>query len=186
MLLVYVVIASVLIGYITGGRLRNYSNKPFRKVLLPVFAFFIEAMIGPLDQLLHIPTAQWLGWLVLLEYIMLFIFLIYNYRYRGIELLALSTVTNFAVIAANDYRMPVSPVIFKYPELMHFVERIQNGSLPEYTLVDYDGPLWYLGDTIPMFGGLASMGDLIMAMAVMVIVLTFMHAKPAEKIAPLD
>ena len=180
MLLVYVVIAAVLIGYITGGRLRNYANQPFRLVMLPCIAFMIEAALVPLGEIIPLPIARWMSWAVLVEYILLAVFSAFNYRQRGIETLAVATVMNFSVIMANDYRMPVSPVIYEYPELMHFVNRIQAGELPEYCLVDWDGPLWYLGDTIPMFGGLASVGDLVMAAAVLVIVLTIMHAKPAK------
>ena len=98
------------------------------------------------------------------------------------KLLGVATVTNFAVIAANGFRMPVTPLIYEYPELYSFEERIQAGELPEYVLVDWDAPLWFLGDTLPLFGGLASVGDLLMAAGVILIISGCMkNPAPASK-----
>ena len=43
MLLVYGIVAAILIGYLTGGRARNYLAQPLRGVLLPALALAIEA-----------------------------------------------------------------------------------------------------------------------------------------------
>ena len=173
MLLVYFVIAAVPVGYLLGGRLRNYLNAPLRCVLLPCLAFLVEACFGMLQQL---PTEIWLGGAVCLEYALLALFVWLNRHRRGVKLLGAATLANFAVIAANGFRMPVTPVIYDYPQLHSFVERIQSGALPEYVLVDWDAPLWFLGDTLPMFGGLASVGDLLMAAAVMLIIIGCMKS----------
>ena len=76
--------------------------------------------------------------------------------------------------------MPVTPVIERYPALSVFAERIAAGELPEYVLVSWDAPLWFLGDTIPMFGGLASMGDILLAAGMLLLVVGLMRQKPEE------
>jgi hypothetical protein len=77
--------------------------------------------------------------------------------------------------------MPVTPIIERYPELTVFSERIIAGELPEYVLVSWDGPLWFLGDTIPMFGGLASVGDILMAIGMLQLIVGLMKAKPENE-----
>ena len=50
----------------------------------------------------------------------------------------------------------------------------------EYTLVGWDGPLWWLGDTIPVLWvvpGLASVGDLGLAAGVFVLMQEIMCPK---------
>ncbi len=182
MLLVYVLLAAIPIAYIMDGRLRNYLAKPLRLVFFPCFAFMIEASFGMIGRILDRPAADWLGYAVGLEYLLLALFIIFNWSYPGVKLLGASTLVNFLVIFANGFRMPVTPLIYNNPALSGLVERIQSGELVEYVLVDWDGPLWFFGDTIPMFGGLASIGDLLMAAAVVVIICNCM--KPPKRSLP--
>ena len=181
MLLVYFVIAAIPIGYLLGGRLRNYLRNPLKFVLLPCVALLIEASFGWIDAHIGLDTQQWLGWAVCLEYALLGVFIWQNRKLRGVKLLGLATLTNFIVMLANGFRMPVTPLIYEYPALASFVERIQAGELPEYVLVDWNAPLWFLGDTIPIFGGLASIGDLLMAVGILVIIVGLMKSpEPAS------
>ena len=45
MILLYMIALSVLVGYIRGGRLKHYLDKPLSGVFLPVVAFALEAAI---------------------------------------------------------------------------------------------------------------------------------------------
>ena len=180
MLLVYVLLAAIPLGYIMGGRLRNYMAHPLRLVFLPCFAFLIEASFGFLKKILRFPPSVWLGYVVGLEYLLLAVFILCNWKRKGVKLLGASTLVNFLVILSNGFRMPVTPLIYNYPKLSGLIERIQSGELVEYVLVDWDGPLWFFGDTIPLFGGLASVGDLLMAAAIVVILVNLMKA-PKKK-----
>lgn len=177
MLLVYFVIAALPIGYLMGGSLSNIKYAKLRLAILPCAAFLLEASIGIIAQLLDAPPSEWLPKLVRTEYLLLTIFIWLNYRMRGMDMLGAATLVNYIVIAANGYRMPVTPIIYEYPKLHHFVERIQTGKLPEYVLVDWNGPFWFLGDTLPLGNGLASIGDLLMAIGVMIIIIDMMMAE---------
>jgi len=179
MLLVYVVLGAIPVGYLLGGRLSNYLNAPLRCVLLPCAAFLTEASFGYLTG--RFDPACWLGPAVCFEYVLLGGFVWVNRRRKGMKLLGAATLTNFAVIAANGFRMPVTPVIERYPELAAFSERIASGNLPEYVLVSWDAPLWFLGDTIPMFGGIASAGDLLMAAGMLLLIVGVMRKKEADE-----
>lgn len=177
MLLVYFVIAAIPIGYLAGGSLHNIRYARLRFVILPCAAFLLEASFGLINLLVDGPPSQWLGKAVCIEYLLLTLFIWINHRMRGMDILGAATLLNFIVISANGYRMPVTPVIYDHPELYHFVERIQNGALPEYVLVDWNAPFWFLGDTLPLGKGLASIGDLLMAAGIMILIITMMKAK---------
>lgn len=180
MLLVYCVIGAIPIGYLLGGRLGNYLHAPLKMVLLPSAALLVEASFGYLAGIDGLAPADWLCWAVSLEYILLALFMGINWKRRGMKLLAAATAANFAVIAANGFRMPVTPIIERYPELAVFSERIIAGELPEYVLVSWDAPLWFLGDTIPMLGGLASVGDILMAAGMLLLIVGLMRQKPEK------
>lgn len=181
MLLVYAVIAAVLIGYIKGGRLAHYIDQPLEMVYLPALAFMIEACFGLMYKYVSLPPSEWLCWAVRLEYLLLALFILSNWRRTGMKMLGFATLANFVVIAVNDFRMPVSPFVYDYPKLAGLVARIQSGELMEYVLVGWDGPLWYMGDTIPMFGGLASVGDILMAIAMIQLIPGLMKKKRRKK-----
>ena len=185
MLLVYGVAAAILAGYLAGGRLRNYLVRPLRGVLLPALALLIEACFGPLAA--RWDPDLWLGWAKCAEYALLAAFLFLNRRRRGVKLLALATAANFAVISLNGFSMPVTPIVYDDPALSGLIARIEAGELPEYALAGWDAPLWFLGDTIPLFGGLASVGDLLMAAGMFLLVFDLMRQKSdanAQKSAP--
>ena len=182
MLLVYFVIGAIPIGYLLGGKLSNYLHAPLDLVMLPSLAFLVEASFGKLVELEGLAPSEWLCWAVSLEYSLLALFILTNWKRKGMKMLGAATLANFAVIAANGFRMPVTPIIERYPELAVFSQRIMAGELPEYVLVSWDGPLWFLGDTIPMFGGLASVGDILMAIGMMQLIVGLMRTKPKKKV----
>ena len=181
MLLVYCIIAAVLVGYITGGRLSNYLISPLKAAFLPCLAFSIEASFGFIGELTGLPSEIWLIYAVITEYSLLALFIWFNRKQRGVKLLGLATLANFAAMSVNGFRMPVSPLIYNYPTMSGFVDRIRTGSLPEYVLVNWDSPLWFLGDTIPLFDGLASIGDILMAIALFLLILSVMKKTAAEE-----
>lgn len=182
MLLVYGIVAAILIGYLMGGRARNYLAQPLRGVLLPALALAIEACFGLLAKRWE-PTL-WLGWATCAEYALLAAFVALNFRRRGAKLLALATALNFAVIACNGFSMPVTPIVYDYPALASLIDRIEAGALPEYALVGWDAPLWFLGDTIPLFDGLASAGDLLMAAGMFLLIFDLLRQKPPAQNGP--
>lgn len=178
MLLVYFVILAVPLGYLLGGKLKNYGEHPLKWLLAPCAAFLLEACFGLIGRITGLPARIWLPWAVIGEYLLLALFILANRRRRGMGLLGAATLINFTVIAANGFRMPVSPLVYENPAMEGLVRRIQAGELHEYVLVDWDGPLWFLGDTIPIGNGLASIGDLLMALGVLVLILHLMDARP--------
>ena len=180
MILVWVLLAAVLIGYVRGGRLSHYLDAPLRGIFLPVAAFLMEAAI-PLWQRLFGAAENWLALEVLMQYALLFAFCGLN-RERKLPmiLIALASACNLAAMAANGFCMPVSPVIYENAVFASFIADVQSGRLCEYTLVDFGAPLWFLGDTIPitvLSPGVASVGDFLLGAGVFALIQNIMKKK---------
>lgn len=94
----------------------------------------------------------------------------------GIGMLA-----NFAAIADNGFCMPVSPIIHHFPVAAETASMIAQGKVVGYVLVDWNTRLWFLGDTIPLLSGLASVGDILMAVGLLIVIVTKMTTRPKKK-----
>lgn len=179
MILVWVLAAAVAVGYLRGGRLSRYMDRPLHWLGLPIAAFLLEASI-PLWQRLPWPEAWWLPAEVLAQYALLLLFCWRNREHPWpMGLIALASVCNLAAMGANGFRMPVSPAVHDYPAFSRFVEAVRAGLLPEYVLVGYDAPLWFLGDVLPVTvgtPGMASVGDLFLGAGVFLLMQRLMGA----------
>ena len=183
MLMLACLALSVLIGYARGGRLKHYLENPLRGLWLPIAAYALEFSFGTLENMLPWPPSTWLGVAVCMEYAMLFAFIWLNRARKAFWVIAISSLLNFIVIAANGFRMPISPVVYGYPIFENIVARVGAGEMVEYTLVGWDGPLWWLGDTIPVpwvTPGLASVGDIGLAVGVFILIQEAMCPKKRQ------
>ena len=184
MLMLAALLFSVLVGYARRGRLSRYLEAPLRGLWLPIVAYALEFSFGALEAILPWPPASWLGIAVCAEYAMLFVFVWLNRARKAFWVIAVSSLLNFAVIAANGFRMPISPVVYDYPQFAGIVERVGGGELVEYTLVGWDGPLWWLGDTIAVLWitpGLASVGDIGLAVGIFILIQEIMCPKAPKR-----
>ncbi len=179
MILVWVLMAAILIGYLRGGRLSRYLDRPLRWLGLPIAAFLLEMSL-PLWQRLPVPETMWLAAEVLVQYALLLLFCYLN-RGHGwaVGLMALGMVCNLAAMGANGFRMPVSPLVFEHPAFAPFLDMLRAGQLPEYVLAGYDAPLWFLGDVLPITigdPGMASVGDCLLGIGVFMLMQRLMGA----------
>ena len=107
MLLIWVLAAAVLTGYLRGGRLKHYVQEPLGWLACPIVAFALEALI-PLWQRLSLPETVWLGCMVLAQYALLLLFC-YRNRSRGISMLLIGLASLKTGDQAAWLGTPVSP-----------------------------------------------------------------------------
>lgn len=189
MMLVWVLLAAVLVGYLRGGRLSRYLDHPLCWLGLPIAAFLLEMSL-PLWQRLPVPETVWLAGEVLVQYSLLILFCCLNRRQGWpMGLMTLGMVCNLAAMSANGFRMPVSPAVFEHPAFASFLEMLKAGQLPEYVLVGYDAPLWFLGDVLPITvgaPGMASVGDCLLGAGVFLLMQRLMGAGRKAKQAAVE
>lgn len=65
------------------------------------------------------------------------------------------------------------------PEAQKTLEMIRAGEILDYVIVGWDAPLLFLGDVIrlPFLPGLASVGDLVLAAGVFLLILEIMGSR---------
>ena len=101
-----------------ADRLRHYLERPLRGLWLPIAAYALEFSFGALESDTAV-AARPCGWALpsARNTRMLFVFLWRNRARKAFWVIAISSLLNFAVIAANGFRMPISPVVHDYPHL---------------------------------------------------------------------
>ncbi|MDD2954704.1 MAG: DUF5317 domain-containing protein [Oscillospiraceae bacterium] len=188
MLLCYLALLSIVIGWLRGGRLHNFLHYSLRGLFLPIAAFLLEAGFEPFFRLTGWEPSRWLWAAVLTEYLLIFSFLFLNRQEVSTWFLAAGTAANFLVIACNGWRMPVSAAIYEMPSLSSFVERIEAGTLMEYCIAGPSTRFLWLGDVIhfDFIPGMsfASVGDFFMAVGVFLLIQAFMTARPPQASTP--
>jgi hypothetical protein len=181
-ILVASLIVSILIGYARRGRLTGIVRSGLRGFWLIIAAFALESSTGLLARWFptYFPEYIWIE--ILLQYGLLFTFILLNGKRWDIMLMGLGILLNFLVIIVNGGRMPVSQDILDIPAFAGTVERIQSGAIPEYVIMKGGEPLWFLGDVIyvPIQGaGYGSVGDFILAAGLFLLVQSCMvKARP--------
>ena len=172
----------ILVGLIGGGSLRGLGRYALRGALLPVAAYLLKAGAAALF------TPQTGALLVcLLQYSLLFLFLLFNHRRPVWPLFAFAgTLLNFLVIALNGGCMPVTASLLNQGERL---AQLAEGRVYAYCLADQATRLPFLGDVIRLGSaqtplGFASIGDLVLCVGVGILFwqMTRTEKKPVENL----
>lgn len=161
MLLILFILAGLLLGLISGGRLTDPGKALPKDLHLPIVAFAAETLFS-IDPV----YPSWFA--LIIVYGLLFWFCFSNIP-QGIwaAFLLGGTLLNFLVIAANGFRMPVLALPWKHMIQGSMMEALIGGDVFGYVLADVHTRLLFLGDVIAIapFGkllGFASPGDIVM------------------------
>lgn len=164
------VLCSLTVGWCTGGRLSRFERAGVRALLLPVAALLLQGALSLLPSLAPL--------LVALSYLLLLLFVFLNRHLHKTAIFAgLGGFCNALVIFSNHFRMPVSSRALSQlsPE---GVSSLLNGDIPMYCLAGPDTRFLFLGDILhcplPLIGGFASLGDILLAIGVFFCILKLM------------
>jgi hypothetical protein len=187
MIIAYFALLAILVSFICGGKLRYMAENMLHCIWLPPLAFAIEALCPLLRDRIPFPIAQWQWMAVTLEYVLLFLFCFLNWKRKSVRIMLLGSFLNFFVIAWYGFRMPVAPIVHEFPNMAPMVERIASGELFEYVLVEKGAPFLFLGDAliVPFIHtGLASIGDVILAIGISWLIFEWMRPLNKTKRRP--
>lgn len=152
-MLTLAVLCALILGWCTGGRLARWEEAGLHLLPLPVAALVLQSAVRA-------------PWAILLSYALIFLFLVRNrHLKKTAALLGAGSLCNLAVIAANGWRMPVAAQALELLSPQTAADLLA-GMIPMYTAVGPDTKLLFLGDVLycplPLLGGFASIGDLLL------------------------
>lgn len=172
-------ILSILIGFIRRGNLGNLGRTPLRHFYLFVLpialfaaAYYALCALGGKHFLLYIRAANLLQYVILLTAIGL------NLHLSGMWLAGIGTFLNFLVMTVNGGVMPVSMKALQTARLTDLMNP-EHGLL-RHAIMTPETHLKAIADIIPIPGyafimpQVASVGDLMVAVAVFVLVQRYM------------
>jgi tRNA (adenine22-N1)-methyltransferase len=176
MLLIVFFIAGLLIGMFRRGGLSGLVR--IRGLWLILVSVAAERSLTYLPLCAPQLFPAWTAAFQLARFAPLLLFALLNVKDWRMCLAGLGIALNFAVIAANGWRMPVSWDAPAVQGLAGYASRVQAGAVPAYMLMDvYAGAnLWFLSDIIPLNFipsfplGYMSAGDLLLSVGLMLAV----------------
>lgn len=179
MLLLLCVILGVLGGLINKGKLSGLVG--LKGLVLPIIAFALSSIPAYWADIPYALKAI----LISANYFCVFAFAVLNRKYILASILTgLGTLCNFAVIAANSFRMPISEyALIYYPDLT--AEQVIAKRADYFVAVNAEAKLLILGDVIcvkiPYLGGFVSVGDIFLAIGMLVLVFAAMSSAKEKK-----
>ncbi len=178
-MLIVAVVLSFIIALMTGGRFSNIKYAQVKGLMLPVFAFGLQAFLTFAAAKGLFAREPLFPVLLTVSYLLLFAFLAVNIRYKLFAVFAgIGTLCNFLVISLNDFYMPLSAKIialagvFEIPKSQSFAYMIAA----ETTKLKFLGDVIYI--PVKFIRGFASAGDVLLSLGVMFLIIAVMRAKP--------
>ncbi len=145
----------LLVGYLTGGRLRNLANLEIQWPWLALIGLALQFVTGPGTS---VPLVC-----LYLSFALLIVFTIRNIRVFGFAVILAGVLCNLLVIGANG-GMPVSKAALRGSDQGRFLGDLENNPYPKHHLATDDDLLRFLGDVIPLPEPIAqaiSIGDIL-------------------------
>lgn len=191
MVLVLAVVLGLLIGFVSGGSLRNASGLrirylPFLIAALVVQVLIFSSVLGDTDLVHDIGPYIYIATIVVSLAVMLL-----NFQIPGMPLIALGALLNMIVIVANGGYMPSPESALRevgiYDSVVVTEEEKATGDyvLTNSTVAADDTRLRFLGDVIPLpdwfpFANVISIGDIFIAIGAAFAVVLVMHRRAGE------
>lgn len=171
------IVLGVLIGYIAGGRLKNFKYVDIHMIYLPIAALIVSIIANKLQMyaLKHF-----------ISYLLILVFLIANIKESKYYIVAgLGFLSNFIVISINNLHMPVG---FKIEELRIYLDAYNmliNGEIPGYALATQQTKLYFMADIfyVPFWTklGFFSIGDVLLGIGGLLLIVAFMKKTPQKQ-----
>lgn len=185
-MLVEAICIPLVLGKLRGGKFKNILNIEVKLWWLITVAGLIEFIASwirmrELGSVWQIIDAN-IFWIHFITYSLLIIVLFLNRFQKGFILLLIGTLLNFAVIMANDGRMPVEIDSVQHLMSAEIVEALESGSDLTHTELTASTRLKILGDIIHLpkpypFPKSLSVGDLFIIAGLFILIQQLMLSK---------
>jgi len=170
MFIVYPLILGLIIGYISGGNLRQLAQKPLYWKWTAVSAILVQIVI--FSSFLKSAPEMIRVALYYVSYVLLLVFALRNIKASGIALIGAGIFANGLVTFLNGGYMPTLPEnlkntpITKYAEVISQVRAVGSSSvITGQTLLPWLGDIFYVPSWIP-FSKVLSIGDILIGIGI--------------------
>lgn len=168
-------IASIIVGYVLNGRLKNLESLEVNKMYLVFEGFLMEFAVVMLIKNGVLQAGLFTCIIDFIMYMLMFAFIFYNRKNHFIVIMGFGFLLNAIAIFSNGGAMPVRIEAIRAAGIS---ENITREGL--YKLMDSSTRVWFLGDAIPFTiirRFVVSIGDIIGAIGMMLLVITGMKPK---------
>lgn len=177
-MLTLAVVCALALGRLAGGRLSRFEGAGLGWLALPILAFACQQAMVLLAGQIPAPFESWAWCPLILSYGLIFLFLWRNRHLKKTGLcMGAGGLANLAAIAANGWRMPVAAWAVDLLS-REGAAALLAGEIPMYQAAGAGTRLGFLGDIfycpLPLVGGLASVGDVLLAAGVFFCVMACM------------
>jgi len=174
-MLLEVMLISLIIGLLRGGKLRELAELPFKKVGLVIAAFFIQYILVFGGEREFSLFSNFGTYLHILSYLLLLVAIWHSRNIRGMKIIGLGVLINFIVILSNGGRMPVSVDALLKTGLDDMLPLLKCKSYAIHTILVPSSRLKFLSDIIPLpppypRPRVLNIGDIIMAIGVFILI----------------
>jgi hypothetical protein len=177
---------SLLLGKLTGGKIRNIGNLYINGWYLFVISFLTEIIslfiASKTNGNLSIIIENNFFYIHIFIYLLLIMGLMMNFREIGLRITLFGSTLNFLPLLLNNGKMPVSINALKHSKLYIQLSLLDEGRIMTHALADKGTKLWILGDIIPIpkpyfFPKIISIGDILIALGLFILILTHMKKR---------
>ncbi|MDR7416986.1 MAG: DUF5317 domain-containing protein, partial [Armatimonadota bacterium] len=188
MLLLLPFALSLCAGWIRGGNLRNLAETEFRLPWAALLGILAQLLIfDPTSRLVpvRLPTVP----VHILSYLLLAAFIGANRRLPGMWLIGMGVLANAVVILSNGGYMPASEEALRAAGRWTLLQEA-GGTYNNSSLIGPNTHLWFLADVFAIPAGLPfanvfSLGDVLLALGILILVPSLMGARPVRPEARL-
>lgn len=178
MFLLISVILGLAIGFAMKGSLHKLEN--LKGLWFTIAALVVTPVLGLMPEIPLVAKAI----LISFSYMCILLFAFANRKYPlPAALMGVGALANYVVIAANSFRMPVSPKALEFYAGMTAQAVLEKRA--DYFVATDGARLLFLGDVInipiPVVGGFISVGDIVLSAGLLLIVAMMMTDKNIEK-----
>jgi len=174
-MLLDVMLISLIIGFLRGGKLRELADLPFKKVGLVIAAFLIQYILVFGGERGFSLFSNFGIYLHIFSYILLLVAIWYSRNIRGMKIIGVGALINFIVILFNGGRMPVSTDALTKAGLTDTLPLLKSKAYAIHTVLTQSSKLKLLCDVIvlpPPYPRprVLNVGDIIMAIGVFILI----------------
>lgn len=150
MLYVYIIIISILIGLFRKGTLSNLTQISLKRIELLILACLIQGGLIFFGSRKVQFILDYSSYALIFSYMVLILAVWYNKQLKGMNIITLGIIFNFAVIVANGGHMPVLLSSLYRVGLDDFALILKEGSYVTHTLITEKTLGAFLADVIPL------------------------------------